>query len=195
MKVLVSVASKHGSTGEIGNVVAAELTSAGHDVLVAAPDSVTSLDGVDALVLGSAVYAGRWLKPARQLASRLEGATGGRPVWLLSSGPIGDPPMPQGQVDVAAVVRQTGAREHRVFAGRLDRAALSLPERALVRALKAPEGDVRDWDEIRAWARTIAAELAAEQPASCRPRVPRAATRGGRGARVAGPPRRASSPR
>jgi menaquinone-dependent protoporphyrinogen oxidase len=44
-------------------------------------------------------------------------------------------------------------------AGRTDRGVLSLPERMMVRALRVPEGDYRDWDAIRGWAKAIAAEL------------------------------------
>jgi menaquinone-dependent protoporphyrinogen oxidase len=47
----------------------------------------------------------------------------------------------------------------RVFAGKLDHASLSRVERLMVRALRAPEGDFRDWDAIRAWARGVGGEL------------------------------------
>ena len=85
----------------------------------------------------------------------------GRPVWLFSSGPLGEPPRPTEDeaVDVAGIVAATGAREHRLFAGRLDRHLLSFRERAVVRAVRAAEGDFRDWDEIDGWADTIAAAL------------------------------------
>jgi menaquinone-dependent protoporphyrinogen oxidase len=46
----------------------------------------------DAVVLGSAVYAGRWLDPARQYAALYADVLRARPVWLFSSGPIGNPP-------------------------------------------------------------------------------------------------------
>ena len=42
---------------------------------------------------------------------------------------------------------------------KLDRQRLSFVERALTLALRAPEGDFRDWNDIRAWARQIAAAL------------------------------------
>jgi menaquinone-dependent protoporphyrinogen oxidase len=53
----------------------------------------------------------------------------------------------------------TRARAHQVFSGKLDRSALSHVERLMVRAPRAPEGDFRDWDAIRAWARAVAAAL------------------------------------
>lgn len=54
-------------------------------------------------------------------------------------------------------MQATHARDHRIFAGRLDASTLSLGERVAVRAVRAPEGDFRDWAAIRGWAREIAA--------------------------------------
>jgi menaquinone-dependent protoporphyrinogen oxidase len=122
MKILVTTASKHGATAQIGTAIADHLTSAGHEADVREPDAVRDLDGIDAVVLGSAVYAGHWLKSARGFVTRLSPELARRPVWLFSSGPVGDPPKPaEDAVDVAAAVADTGAREHRVFAGRVDK--------------------------------------------------------------------------
>jgi menaquinone-dependent protoporphyrinogen oxidase len=83
-------------------------------------------------------------------------------VWLFSSGPIGDPPKPaEDPVDAAGLVHACGAREHRVFAGRLERHRLGWGERAITVALRAPEGDFRDFAGIRAWAAQIAETLSA----------------------------------
>ncbi len=83
-----------------------------------------------------------------------------RPVWLFSSGPIGDPPKPEEDpVDVAGILRATKAREHRVFAGKLVKKQLSFGEKAMVLAFRAPEGDFRDWEEIKGWAVGIADAL------------------------------------
>ncbi len=64
---------------------------------------------------------------------------------------------------MAALVAATGAREHRVFAGRLDRHRLGFAERAVTLALRAPEGDFRDWAAIEAWAAEIAETLKKEK--------------------------------
>ena len=83
-------------------------------------------------------------------------------MWLFSSGPVGDPPKPdEDPVDVAELLATTNARDHRVFAGKLVRKQLSFPERAIVSALRVPEGDFRDWIEIRQWAAGIADALGA----------------------------------
>jgi menaquinone-dependent protoporphyrinogen oxidase len=54
-------------------------------------------------------------------------------------------------VDIAELVALTKAREHRVLAGKLVRKPLNFPERAIVSALRVPEGDFHDWTEIRHW--------------------------------------------
>jgi menaquinone-dependent protoporphyrinogen oxidase len=51
-----------------------------------------------------------------------------------------------------------------MFVGMLDKDKLSLGERVIATVVRAPAGDYRDWDEIHAWARDIAAELLQAQP-------------------------------
>ena len=79
---------------------------------------------------------------------------------MFSVGPIGDPPRPAGDLPaIESLGDELGARGHRMFAGRLDRSELSLPERLVVAGLRAPEGDFRDWDEVRAWAADVSSTL------------------------------------
>lgn len=161
MKVLVCAASKHGATAEIAGRIAGTLTQAGLEVDVADPAAVTRLDGYDAVVLGSAVYAGRWLAPARSFVATWAEQLASLPVWLFSSGPVGDPPLPREEPkEAAGVAARIGARQHKVFAGMIDKTSLGVAERVIVRALRAPEGDFRDWADIDTWAIQIASSLA-----------------------------------
>jgi menaquinone-dependent protoporphyrinogen oxidase len=160
MRVLVTAASKHGSTIEIAELIGATLTGPGLDVHVVPLAEIDAVNGYDAVVLGSAVYAGHWLKPAEQFVERHGATLAAGQVWLFSSGPIGEPPIPaEDAVDLRDIVAAVRAVEHRTFAGALHRQRLSFPERALVAALRAPYGDFRDWDAIRQWAHRIAAAL------------------------------------
>ena len=162
MRVLVTAASKHAATTGIAAAIAEELTAAGIEATVASPESVTSLEGYDGVVLGSGIYAGRWLGSAKGFVAANEVALASLPVWLFSSGPLGEPLKPEGEpADAAPIATRLGARSHRVFGGRLDRTQLSLGERAIVGLVRAPDGDYRPWDEIRAWSAGIAQELAA----------------------------------
>ncbi|WP_225753615.1 flavodoxin domain-containing protein [Actinotalea sp. Marseille-Q4924] len=160
MKVLVAVASRHGSTRGIADAIAEVLVADGLDVTVAEPDDVESVEPYDAVVLGSSVYVGRWNASARSMVDRLAGELAARPVWLFSSGPLGDPPAPAGDPEeVPSLMTRLGARAHRTFGGALDKSRLALAERAVVALLQAPEGDYRCWPEIRDWAGGIAEEL------------------------------------
>lgn len=161
MKVLVAVASKHGSTREIAQTIAGELRAAGLTVDVHRVDDVEEVAGYDAVVLGSAVYVGQWLSEAQRFAERHRSDLSRLPLWLFSSGPLGaEDSQPRDDPDrLVAPLGDVRAREHRVFAGKLDLAALGFGERLLARLVRAPKGDFRDWEEIRAWAREIAAEL------------------------------------
>ena len=165
MRVLVTVASRHGSTTQIAAAIGAALIDAGVPADVLPVDEVTAVAPYDAVILGSGVYMGRWLEPAQRFTDRFATDLSARPVWLFSSGPIGDPPKPAGEpADVVGLVEATHARGHRVFAGSLDKHELGIGERAFNAAVRAPEGDFRPWDDIEAWANEIAVELKAAAP-------------------------------
>lgn len=181
MTVLVAVASRHGATrdiaDEIGETLRQALASLGEDarVDVLFAENVYDLSGYDAFVLGSAVYSGRWLDPARRLVESYHAELITRPVWLFSSGPAGlrtdrgvdwgldGGGSSDGCFDVSEVARLSGAHQHRLFAGKLDRTRLSFAERAVAGALGYREGDYRDWEGIRDWALAIASTLHASQ--------------------------------
>jgi menaquinone-dependent protoporphyrinogen oxidase len=60
MSVLVAYASKHGSTEEIARFVTDRLRERGIDADAAPVQEVSDLSGVEAVVLGSAIYLGSW---------------------------------------------------------------------------------------------------------------------------------------
>jgi len=166
MKVLVTAASRHGATTEVAASIGAALQAAGLEVHVLLPAEVTGLDGYDAAVIGSAVYVGHWLEAVRDLVEREKVALSRIPVWLFSSGPVGDPPKPADEsVDSVPLAELVGARGHVVFGGQVDRKRLGFGEKAIMAAVRAPEGDFRSWSEIEAWANEIAAALT-EVPAT-----------------------------
>ena len=162
-RVLVAYAGKHGSTAEIAEAIADELGGCGIDAECLGADEVGSLEPYDAVVLGSAVYMKRWRPEARKLLRKHAKELSGRPFWIFSSGPFGEHPdlawsePPR----VASRAEDLGVRDHVVFGGRLPLEPSGFVEKAMVRDTPAEAADLRDWEQIRAWARTIATELQA----------------------------------
>lgn len=162
MNVLVAVASRQGATMEIAERIAGVLRAAGLETTLERVEAVTAIDGCEAVVLGSAIRIGHWLEPARRFVREHGAELATRPVWLFSSGPIGDPPRPAADpLEIAGFASALGARDHRIFPGKLEMDRLGVAERAIMAAIRAPDGDFRRWPEIDAWAAGIAAELGA----------------------------------
>lgn len=166
MKVLVTAASRHGSTAEIANMIAGILRTSDIEAEVLPPDAVTSVRDYDAVILGSAVYADQWLEPARAFVARHADDLETRPVFLFSSGPLGYPPRrPVEPADAVAIETSTGAMDLQVFPGRLSGRDLNAWERLVATQMHAPYGDFRPWDDILDWTREIARYLG-EEPVS-----------------------------
>lgn len=161
MRVLVTAASKYGATAGIAEAIGRRLEDEALEVDVVSIEEVGDLADYDSVVVGSGVYGGRWLRPARRFVDEHASELSGKPTWLFSSGPIGDPPKPEGDaaVKLGAIPETIGAREHRVFAGKLDRSRMTFGDRAVVTAVRSPDGDFRDWEAIGEWAGEIAEAL------------------------------------
>ncbi len=166
MRILVVSASKHAATAEIADAIATELESLGH---VARHEPAESADvrDAEAVVLGSAVYMSRWMGHARDFAERHAAALAALPTWLFSVGLAGAEADEPAAIEpkIVAAVDPVGTA---TFAGRIDPSLLNLRERSVTRLVSAPQGDLRDWDAVRAFARRIAAELTEHLGAAAR---------------------------
>ncbi|MFE2264516.1 flavodoxin domain-containing protein [Streptomyces griseosporeus] len=158
--VLVVHGSTNGSTAEIADAVAAVLSKEGLTVETRPAGTVEDVSPYDAVVIGGALYAGRWHKDARRFARRNRRALAERPVWLFSSGPLDPsagerdiPPVP----GVRRVMDRIDARGHVTFGGRLEEGARGWVARMILKSGKG--GDFRDFDQIERWAAGVAGEL------------------------------------
>jgi menaquinone-dependent protoporphyrinogen oxidase len=172
MRALVVYASKYGSTRGIAERIAKTLNESGQQAAAVPASKAGLLEGYDAFVIGSAAYMFSWMKEAIDFVRQNTSTLSDKPVWLFSSGPIGtatadakgrdvrETTVPK---EIAELKTSIQARDHRVFFGAFDHTKLNLTHR-LVYALPAmknllTDGDFRDWDEIDAWAKGIAAAL------------------------------------
>jgi menaquinone-dependent protoporphyrinogen oxidase len=165
--VLVAYGSKRGGTAEIAQWIGDELRDAGLRVEVRPARKVRKVDTYDLVVLGGALYMGRWHRDARGFVRRHARALRARPVWLFASGPLdrsaeqdGLSPVPRTAGLVRAADR-VGAHGHIVFGGRLSPDANGFPASAMAKKMA---GDYRNEARVRTWAAGIAAGMAEAAP-------------------------------
>lgn len=164
-KVLVAYATKYGATAEIAEKIGQVLREAGLTVDVIPADGAIDLATYRAVVLGSAVYIGQWRKPAVKFLKAHEKKLSEKPVWLFSSGPSGEGnavELLQGwrlPEALHPIVERIQPRDIAVFHGLVDEQKLSFLEKTMIKNVKAPVGDFRDWEAITSWAKAIADDL------------------------------------
>jgi menaquinone-dependent protoporphyrinogen oxidase len=174
-RVLVSYASRFGSTGQVAKRIAERLRDQGHEVRVSAAEDTSSVEGYDAVVLGSGVYDGAWAEAATELVRRETETLATMPVWLFSVGSFGDRhPVIGGLVrrepkEIGEFEQAVHPRDYRVFAGVIDLTHWPTWARLLFQALGGRDGDNRSWPDIEAWADEIAEALVRRSPAQTSP--------------------------
>ena len=170
MRVLVVYATAYGATKGIAERIADTLRERGltADLFSADDPDLRELDLADyeGFVIGSAIHAGSWLKSAVEFVRDNRDILAVRPVWLFSSGPIGERAVGAPQPDPKQIDEFRGAlevKDHVVFGGAFDPNTADLSraswlERQVVARL-LPSGDYRNWEDISAWASRIAWKL------------------------------------
>lgn len=155
-RILVAYASKKGSTAQVAEVIAETLRQRGaHVDLVPAARVREPIDGYDMVVLGGAIYSGRWHAAAHRLLKRRRRELGRMPVAVFGMGPRTDTEQAwqrsRAQLDRAlSKCNWLNPAEVTVFGG------VDPPK-------KRTQRDLRDWDKIRAWAAEVAT-LATTRP-------------------------------
>jgi menaquinone-dependent protoporphyrinogen oxidase len=149
--ILVTYASKYGSTREVAEGIAETLCQQGAQVEILPARQVRSLDCYNAVVLGAALYMGRWHKDARHFLKRHRASLSSRPVAIFVLGPLShDEKEWQGshaQLDRAlAQAPWLVPVTVELFGGVINPAKLRFPFNHM------PAGDARDWKAIHAWA-------------------------------------------
>jgi menaquinone-dependent protoporphyrinogen oxidase len=164
MRVLVTWGSRRGGTEGIGQMIGEALRERGVEVVALPADRVSGLAGFEAVILGGALYAGRWPATARRFVSRHAAELRKVPVWFFSSGPLDDS-ADRAEVpatrQVSVLAERVGALGHVTFGGRLSPDAKGFPASAMA---KEKSGDWRNSERIRSWAADRAKELPAASP-------------------------------
>ena len=143
--VLVAYATRYGSTREIAEAIGAALREEGATVDVLRADEVADILPYTLVIIGSPVYAGKWLSDALDLVTRHREALTRVPENRQKLEKALDP-----------ALQQVAPASVGLFAGKLDAKTLSFPLRLMLKVMQTPEGDYRDWNAIRNWAKRLA---------------------------------------
>ncbi len=160
MKILVTYATRAGSTVQIAEEIGQALSARGAVVDVLPVKKVNGVAEYDAVVVGSAIRMGRWLPEAFDFVKANRSVLAGRPTaYFLVSGFLRDdtPEMRQkvlGFLDpVRAILEPVGIG---LFAGEMDYSKLPWLDRTIAKSVGSYEGDWRNWEAIRSWAASLA---------------------------------------
>ncbi len=163
-RVLVAYASKTGATAEVAEFMGKVLREAGAEVDVVPIKNVRGLDGYDVAFVGSAIRVGQWLKEAVSFVEAHKDALSQRPTAFFTVCLTLHEDTPENRQTVHAYLDPVRAiftpQAEGFFAGRMQTARLGLLEKMMMRMMKPPEGDFRNWDAIRAWTGETYAQLA-----------------------------------
>lgn len=154
--LLVAYATKHESTHEVAEEVAARLRELGIEADVRPAHGVETLDPYAGVVLGGALYMGRWHRHARRFLAHHREALAGLPLAVFAMGPLTladeDVASSRGQLDRALAKEPSlDPVAVAIFGGVVDPAKQRFPFTHMEAT------DARDWGAIRAWADTVAA--------------------------------------
>jgi menaquinone-dependent protoporphyrinogen oxidase len=154
LKILVTYASKHGSTQQVAETIAAAIEPSGLEVEARPVRSVADAGAYDAIVLGAPLYMGRWHRDANRFVRRHRKALERLPVAVFALGPVDEKSESwegaQKQLDRAlAALPAIEPVEVRLFGGAIE------PERLRFPFSNMSAADVRDWVAIRAWGRGL----------------------------------------
>ena len=155
-RILVTYATRAGSTVEVAAAIGETLSQRGFKVDLKPVRKAPSLDGYQAVILGSAIRMGNWLPEAVDFVKTNQQALNRMPVALFTVHILNT-----GNDETSRATRLAYLDSVRLllkpvdevfFAGEIDPAKLSFVDRLLVKIVKSPIGDLRDWDKIRSWA-------------------------------------------
>lgn len=164
---LIAYATKHDSTHRVAELVADVLREDRLEVDVRPAASVADVERYDVVVIGGALYMGRWHRDARHLLSRHRAALARRPVFVFGMGPM---EMVEDQVagsrkqldQALSKVPEVKPIAVQIFGGVVNPEELRFPFNRM------PATDALDREAVRAWARDVAAVIHAGAPAVAR---------------------------
>lgn len=162
--ILVTYATRSGSTAGVADAIGQALTDNGHPVEVLPVQDVQDLSPYRAVIAGSAIYMDGWLPEAMKFLKRHQAELAQKPfaafLVCIALAVQGDSRRAKAQRDAEGYMKPVRKLvppiSEGLFAGELDLGKQPLIYRVIFRPImwyrNLKQGDYRDWDAIRSWA-------------------------------------------
>jgi menaquinone-dependent protoporphyrinogen oxidase len=155
-KVLITYATKLGSTTEVARAIGETISKKGIAVDVLPIKDVAELSGYDAVIIGSAIRMGSWLPEAVNFVQQNRDQLNKVSTRIFSVHILNQGDSPESQKErqayTAPLHKLISPEDEAFFSGKIDPSQLKFVERLLFKAVKSPNGDFRDWEKIQNWA-------------------------------------------
>jgi len=162
-KILLLYATRCGSTEEIAKVIGQEIGKTGASIDVMPIKKHINLTDYKACIIGSAIRAGKCMPEALDFVQTHSAELKEKKIayFIVCMTMKDDNENNKKQVlsYLENITSQITPLSIGLFAGCLDYKKLSFPIRLLFKAMKSPEGDFRNWETIRGWARDLINKL------------------------------------
>ena len=170
LNILVAYASEFGTTSEVAEVIGKVFCDGGATADIKSVDDVKDLEKYDAVIIGSAIQYDKWMSDAIKFVTINQNKLSELPVAFFFTCLTLSKQTEKAERQAMAYSDKLHTLNPKVkplsvgrFAGVLDYKRMSLGSRLFARFIYAIfgvlEGDYRDWDVIRIWAKDIHSKL------------------------------------
>jgi menaquinone-dependent protoporphyrinogen oxidase len=161
--ILITYATRAGSTVEVANVISEVLVSRNFMVDIKPVKAKPSLIGYGAIVLGSAIHMGAWLPEMVEFIWENKSRLNKIPTAIFTVHILNTDEETNSRAAretyISPIHEMISPLHEAFFAGKVDFSTLAIPDRVIARAVQPKigvhSGDFRDWNKIRYWSQTI----------------------------------------
>lgn len=163
-RILVVYATKSGCTTGVAERIGTALVDKGATVEVVSAEGDPDPVEYDGVVVGSGIRVGQWHSAAKEWVTSNAEALRARPTaFYVACMTLAADSEKTDEVRAYTdpIIAESGVTPIGVglFAGWFEPGKFGLLERTVLKAMKTPQGDYRDWDAIDAWAAEVASRL------------------------------------
>lgn len=163
-KVLVVYGTKSGCTAGVAERIGSALAAAGLAADVLPAENKPDPAGYDGVIVGSGIRVGQWHSAVKEWVAENADALKVRPtaLYTVCLTLVSEPDkLDEVRAYTEPMLAESGIEpvDIGLFGGWFEPKQFSFVERTVLKAMKAPQGDHRDWDAIDAWVAGVAPKM------------------------------------